>query len=1059
MRKRLGLLLSITALLWLATGATALASAQEIRVTGQVTAEESGQPLAGVQIVVEGTRIGTVTDGNGRYSILVPSGDQTLSFSYLGYRTVERDVAGPVLNVTLERDVLQLEELVVTGVGQTMRRQRLGVSIPSVAAEDLTRVPTANVVNSISGKAAGVQITSTSGDPGSASLILIRGVKTITGSSQPLFVVDGVPINNDENFLPSTVQYGEDTYLAGTPQPNRAIDINPADIESIEVLKGPAAGAVYGARASNGVILITTKSGQAGYTRATLTTSYAFDDPTTDYPLQTSYGQGNNGVNDINQIRSWGGPISGEAYDHFGELMETGGMLDTNLSLSGGSDRTTYYLSLGYNDHDGIVIGDSDYYTKYTTRLKADHRFTDELQIGGNFAYTESDGSFLQKGSNLSGILLGGLRTPPDFNNRPYKTEEGFHRSFTNPNPESLYDWWYFDNPLWTINENSNTSAVSRAFGNVSLGYTPYQWLSLNYTLGADYSADERMEVMPPGNYTWVTGFLGKADFINHQVNHTATATVERELTSMLDGTFTVGYERNSRRYSRYYVEGLDFVVPYLRQLDNTVNRTPNEYEERINSESFYGAAVLDWADQVFVTGALRNDGYSTFGNDQERHWYPKASAAWEFTRSLNLGESFLSYGKLRAAYGVAGNEPPPYATLAVYDADDLAEGWNPLLYSIYGGIGSLRTGTTKEQPAIEPERTKEWEIGADLSLFSDRLGLGLTYYNARTEDAILFNPLAPTTGYFSQLENAATFENKGFEATATLRVVNSPDLRWELGGNFSANENDVVSFGDPNIEHISMGGFSGVVVYAAKGAGIGVFRGQEFWTCGNANDPDNNAPAEIAGACSGQASDAYYIDESGFPVVDPNVRVVGNPNPDWTAGINTSLTLWRNLRISGLLDMQMGHEMWNGTRGALYSYGTHGDTEIRGLQSTWGDFKGVPVVGPGASEVVTIGQNWFNGLGSGFGPVSSQHVEDASFVKLREIAVSYSLPAEIASKLMMSGIELRAAGRNLVTWTDYTGLDPESNLTGTLGDGLRGYDYFNNPQIRQFMFSVSLSR
>jgi TonB-linked SusC/RagA family outer membrane protein len=1055
---------------WLVVGILLLVpmwlAAQEVRVAGQVTVEESGQPLAGVQVSVKGTTIGTLTDARGNYSLRIPPGPQALVFTFIGYRTVERDVTGDLLNVALERDVLELERLVVTGVGQQIQRQRLGVAIASISGEETNRVPTPNVVTAMAGKAPGVQITATSGDPGAASLVLIRGVKTITGSSQPLIVVDGVPVTNEENFLPSSVQYGEATYLAGTPAPNRAIDINPADIESIEVLRGPAAGAVYGARAANGVILITTKRGMAGFTRTTLTTSMALDQPSKTYPLQRRYGQGMGGVScssfdvcGFGILRSWGGPITGPSYDHFQDIMETGRMADMNLSIAGGSDRTTYYLSVGVNDHDGYVVGSSDTFKRYSARLKGSHQLAEAVRISGNFAYTESDGNFVQKGSNLSGIMLGGLRTPPDFNNRPYKTSEGFQRSYTNPNPESLYDWWFFDNPLWTIYENQNSSQVSRAFGNTTLEYQPFPWLNLNYTLGIDYSADERMEVMPPGNYTWVEGFLGKADFISHQVNHTALATVERDLSETVAGSFTMGYERNARRYSRYYVEGLNFVVPYLRQLDNTVTRTPDEYRERINAESFYGQAVLDVGRQVFLTGAVRNDGFSTFGSNQKRHWYPKASAAWEFTRTFGIEEHpVLSYGKLRAAYGVAGNEPPAYATLAVYSGADLAEGWNPLLRSIYGGMGSLVTGTTKEQPDIRPEQTKEFEVGADLSLFRQRLGLGVTYYNARTEDAILFSPLPPSTGYFSQLENAATFENKGWEVTGTLRVLETPTVSWEIGANYTANRNNVVSFGDPNIEFISMGGFSGVVVYAVKGEGIGVFRGQEFWTCGNALDPQWNAPSAIRDACQGAPAGAYYIGADGFPVMDPNVRVIGDPNPDWMGGLSTNVTLWRNLRVSGLLDMQMGHDMWNGTKGALYSYGTHADTEVRGLQSTWGAYQGVPTVGPGANQTVAIDQAWFMGLGSGFGPNSAQFVEDAGFIKLREIAVSYSVPDRLASRLAMSGIELRAAGRNLYTWTDYTGLDPETNLTGTLG-ALRGYDYFNNPQLRQWMFSVSLTR
>jgi hypothetical protein len=276
------------------------------------------------------------------------------------------------------------------------------------------------------------------------------------------------------------------------------------------------------------------------------------------------------------------------------------------------------------------------------------------------------------------------------------------------------------------------------------------------------------------------------------------------------------------------------------------------------------------------------------------------------------------------------------------------------------------------------------------------------------------------------------------------------------VGGNFSRNKNEVVDFGDPNVEFISMGGFSGAAAYAVKGAGIGVYRGQDFVRCGK---DLGHLSAAIQQACASAPAGAYYIAENGFPVVDPELYVIGDPNPDWTAGLNSRLTLGPNLRLFGLLEFQQGHELWNGTRGALYSYGTHQDTEIRGLRSTWGDFKGVTTVGPGATRVVEIGQNWFHlGNGSGFGPVGAQFIEDASWIKLREVALDYVVPQEIVERLEMTGISLRVAGRNLVTWTDYTGLDPETSLTGTLG-GIRGYDYFNNPQSRQWIFTLSLTR
>ncbi|HEX2189750.1 MAG TPA: SusC/RagA family TonB-linked outer membrane protein [Longimicrobiaceae bacterium] len=1064
-------------------------------VSGRVT-RDAGAPVASANVRIPSLNVGAVTGEDGSYRLTVPAsriraGQQVqVVASQVGLQQQSRTVtlspgASLTQNFELAADPLQLEGLVVTGLGITTTRERLGTSIASVSGENLTQVQATNVVSALAGKAAGVQVLTASGEPGAPTAIRIRGVNTLQNMGVgPLFVVDGVPVNTQENVLPASVRSVGGTSanpvtLSGTIASNRIADINPNDIESVEILKGAAAAAIYGARAAQGVILITTKRGRAGETKVSLTQTVTTDEVISEYPLQRTFAAGTNGVTS-NNLRSWGAPITGQAYDHFGELFESGRILETNLTVSGGTDRTTYFLSLGRFDHDGIVVGENDFFDRNTARLRASHMLGSQLTISGNFAYSQSDAGYIQTGSNVSGLLLGGLRTPPSFNNcsnengdRCYLTKEGYQRFYTKPNPTTLNDVGTFDNPFWVINENTSTSEVARAFGNVALDYSPADWLKLNYTLGNDYSTDERLEVFPTGNAVQANGWLGDATITFQQLNQDASATFTHDLSAALGGSLTVGWNRNARDFRRTFVEGATFIAPGVYQLDNTVDRTPDNYEYKIRSESFFGQLQTNLFDQLFLTAALRNDGFSTFGESQRRHWYPKASVAWTLSETLGLEERMpvLSSAKVRAAWGQAGNEPPVYGTIGGYTFADIADaGWGTFIRPTTGGQGGAYRGAARPQPDLGPERTTELEAGLDLAFMDNRASLGVTYYDAQTEDAILQVPLARSTGYFQQLRNSAEISNKGWEVNLDLRPVERRNFSWEIGGNWAKNDNEVLTLGDSATEFIGLaGGFTSASGAAVVGYPVGVLRGTDFARCGRGLTTLGGN--DIAAACQGQPEGALYIAANGFPILDPTLRVIAVPEADWTAGLRSSITLFSSLQISGLLDIRRGGEIWNGTAGALYSYGTHRDTEVRanctgtplvctGNEKVFGQtiFGGQAVVGPGAGRSVPIGQNWwFNGLGNNFNGPSSQFIEDAGYVKLREIAVSYSLPMSVSRRFGMSGVDLRLAGRNLKTWADYTGFDPETNLGG--GTNQQGVDYYNNPQTRQFILSVNLNR
>src|SRR5688572_4597961 len=462
---------------------------QGATVTGKVTGE-GGNPVAFASVVLGGMGLGASTREDGVFSITVPAARVTnqrvdVTVRAIGYQAATQQVtlsSGTVtVNFTLTVNPLRLGEVVVTGAGTASSIERLGAVVSTVKSEEIVKSNELNTVQALAAKAPGVVVTSSSGEPGASSFIMIRGQKSIEGTSQPIFVVDGVPVDN------STIVTTEPT--AGTQAMNRMSDLNPADIESVEILKGAAAAAIYGARAGAGVVLITTKRGQAGAPKWNYRVSYSQEEVNKDYPLQRLFGQGSGGVADTCEAPGCGltgasfGPrlaAGTPTYNHFMEMFESGHTLDNSLSLSGGTERSAFYLSLGYTSQDGFIVGPNDEYDRFTALVKGNLELNDKLRIGATVNFADTHGSFIQKGSNLSGLLLGGLRTSPEYDNRTYiDPTTGLHRSYRyqQPTATSQYDTRAYDNPYFIVNELKNTSDVGRSFGNVNIDYQPLNWL------------------------------------------------------------------------------------------------------------------------------------------------------------------------------------------------------------------------------------------------------------------------------------------------------------------------------------------------------------------------------------------------------------------------------------------------------------------------------------------------------------------------------------------------------------------------------------------------------
>jgi TonB-linked SusC/RagA family outer membrane protein len=1096
-------LITVAALLSLAGSG---AAQQPTTLTGHVNRDD-GTPVGGATVAIPALGLGTTSRPNGSYGLLLPS-DQaqgqtvTVTARAIGYKPQTVQIVlteGPnTQDFGLAANPLQLGELVVTGAGTVSEVEKLGSVRNNVDSSLITRSNETNIVTALSAKAPNVEVTSTSGDPGASSSIRIRGANTLGSTGEPLFVVDGLPIDNS-TVTTTTFDGTGFGGQQGTSSPNRASDLNPADIESVEILKGAAAGSIYGARAGQGVVLITTKRGHPGATSYSLSSSLSLNDVHRFPALQNTFGHGDadsvgiptadpcvpggevdcEGTGD-----SWGPALAPgtPTFDHTGEMFRTGVMTDNNLTISGGNDRTLFYLSGSYTNQNGTFVGPQNSYKRYSFRLKGSHRVRDNFTIGGNVAYSNTDGRFIQKGSNFSGVLLGAWRSPPEFDNRVYlDPTTGMHRSYRFPNPSasSFGSSRGYDNPFFTANVPVSTAIADRVFGNVSLEYVPLGWLRFNYTLGVDYSGDDRLQGQPQtsSNIPDPLGQVVKVNLVTQQVDHNLTGTATYKLSPSLGGSLTLGQNLNTRSLRQIGGVGNALLAPEPFSLTNTASQLPPiDNETKVRIEGYFGQGTLDISDQLFLKAGLRYDGASTFARDNLRSWYPSASAAWEFTKQTGDFGGNLTYGKLRAAYGEVGTQPNPYLTVFTFlSGGSFQDGWGGNLTASQNGFGGLFSDTTRATQ-LKPERTRELELGADLGLFHDIADLSFTWYHRKSKDIILTLPVAASTGFVNAATNGAEIRNAGTEWALNIRPITKRDFSWDLGFLFGTNRNRVVSLA--GAQFINYGGVGGFAISTAEvGQPVGAFRDYDYIRCGRGITILDAASTEVnvddlcgAAANSQKAlfiNDGTYANTggdagagAGYPLLEPDSRILGDPNPKWTGSIRSGLRFGK-ISVSGLLDIRHGGVVYNGTRGALNAIGTSKESaDLRGKSVVFGqDFMAGAVAGPGVGTAAVLDQNWFQNYYSTFTFLGQPFYESGSFVKLREVSLGYTFTGGFVSRgLGLSSMDVRVAGRNLAVWTPYTGADPETNLSGA-DTGARGVDWFNNPQTRSFVFSVTLNR
>ncbi|MEM6842961.1 MAG: SusC/RagA family TonB-linked outer membrane protein [Bacteroidota bacterium] len=1082
--------------------------AQERTISGKITSVDKGDALPGVNVVVKGTTNGTISDIDGNYRLNVGEDAETLVFSFIGLVTKEVAIGNQsTLNVELSDDTKQLSEVVVTALGFEEDADARGLAFSKVEGESIARSGENTLINSLSGKAAGVQIARSSGDPGAASYIQIRGQNTITGESQPLIVVDGIPISNTVGAPNADIgNSGENT--GGVRQQSRMNDINPADIESLQILKGASAAALWGSRAANGVILITTKKGRdAGKLDITFRSTVSLDEVNVLHPLQNKFGQGQGGIYSPTSSRSFGDRISdrpggpdeqitdpnaagyagfyeardgdryyaipsGSADDPNGgknsretfndaredQVFQTGYFVDNYLSMSGGNENGNFLLSLGHMTQEGIYRGVSDY-DRSTIRLNANRKFGDIVRVSSNATYARTISNRIQTGSNLNGLYLGMLRAAPDFNGEDYignyfASPEAApilnrHRSYRryladNPNP-------IYNNPLWTINELQNSTVVNRFIMSAEIGIKPVNWFEFIARGGADAYEDQRITYFPVHSAGANSGGRNE-EFIfgETQLNFDAIGRFSFALSPDISSSVNLGWNINQRNYNRVGGIMQNFLIPDgPLNFSNSVgaDRFPEDTETIIRSTRTYATANFGFYDQLFINATGAMESASSFGEDKT-FFYPSADLAWQFTQLMN-NSSFLSFGKLRAGYGQVGVQPDPHRTGTDFVAVDntLFGSWGAILSGVGYGNGAFVQGEQQGDPNLRPEIKTEWEIGTDLRFFNDRLRTGFTYYQNEINDLLLEVAVAPSVGFEESYTNAGSMENRGWEVDLGYNVFSNQNWSIDLFANANQNINEITSLGGSEGDVITLGGFSTLTSSVAK-----------------VGEP---LSALFGGVYLRNADGSLDLDENNFPQVAPDFDVIGDPNPVWRGGMGGTIS-WKNLSLYALFETFQGSSFAPNTKSVLYNFGKHADTgnevvvpagglvnyageTIAAGQTVRGniqDFGGGPVL---------LDEAWYTTLGQGFSNLQEQFIVDGSWTRLREVSLSYSLNSQkFREKTKLQSIDFSLRGRNLILWTDVVGIDPETSLDGATV--ARGQDYFNNPGTRSYIFSISIN-
>ncbi|MFD1144203.1 SusC/RagA family TonB-linked outer membrane protein [Larkinella insperata] len=1014
------------------------ALAQDRTVTGKVTSADDGSALPGVSIQLKGTSRGTTTDSEGNYSLTNVPASARLVFSFIGTATQEIEAGNQTtINVQLKSDASQLTEVVVTAQGIERDRRSLGYSTQDVRGEAIAQRSEPNVLNALQGKLAGVNITSSSGAPGASTNINIRGITSFNGSNQPLIVVDGIIFSNDLNQSENT--------LFGSQPANRLSDINPESIESINVLKGPAAAVLYGSRASAGAIVITTKTGRnmKGKTEVTVNSSFNVQNVYGLANLQNEYGQGtqNNYVN--NTANSWGprfgGPITqvvntqGEtvpyqAYpNNVRDFYRQGSILQNSFNIASGDERRNFILAVGNTAQQGVIPNTR--FNRTNVQVGGESRLNNGIKVNGTVTYVQT----VQRGvpGGNGGSAFGQLTRIPrsyDLVGRPYADEQG----------NSIYYSLTQNHPLWSAYNETLQGQVDRVFGNIQIGYDVTKWLNISYRATADTYTDRRKFVAAIGAARSPAGEIREDIFFRSELNGDLIITAQKDNLFLegLNATLLLGNNLNQRKTQNPTIVSQQLTIPGFYNVSNgSVFSSSTESSTMRRLAGYYGQLSLAYQNYLFLELTGRVDQSSTLPKANNTYFYPSAAVSFVPTDAFKLNSDVLSYAKVRASIARVGRDADPYLLNTLYVPASYGNNSASLTFPItVGGAPLLGFGINNQigNNNLTPEFIRSYEFGLNLGLFRNRASIDFAYFDSRSTNQIFNASVSNSSGYDTRTVNVGSMRNRGIELvlnTTPVRLANG--FKWDLVLNFTRIRNKVEEIA-PGVTQ------SPITGDAFIGINPSIVLGQPYGV--------------IVGTANARSPQGEYLINPNTGLFVPGIagQVIANPNPNWTAGLTNTFG-YKGLSLSVLVDTRQG--------GQLYSFGAidlrgQGHLEVTGID------RDQPRVLPGVIEVTNTdgsksyvpnniqvsAQTYWANLG---GLASEAAVFDATVYRLREVALTYSLPTRLIGKTPFGGISVGISGRNLYYFAPNYYMDPEVNTQGA--GNIQGLDLNGAPNTRNY--------
>ena len=1016
-------------------------------ITGKVT-DEKGNPLPNASVIVKGTTTGTVTKEDGTYSLSLPAGAKSLIISTVDMDPVEKQIGdGDVFDVVLRPQDRIMSEVVVTAFGIRKSKKELGYGVTQLNNAELTQGHTTNITNALAAKVPGVRVSG-SGGSFTGSGILIRGYTTFTGSNQPLFVVDGIPIDNGGGGSP---------LQNGPSVSNRAIDLNQEDIESISVLKGPSAAVLYGSRASNGVILITTKKGKQGQMNAIQFSSNYAIETVNRYPeYQNAYAQGNNGVFSGVAATSWGPLITGQIVNQYNpvtnavdlpkplqafpnnvqDIFQDGYNWQNNIAFSGGTDRSTFRLSYGYLKNEGVL--ENNVLHRHNFSLNVSSRVNNYLNVTASANYSNNRSTRTQQGNQLSNPLFRGWMTPRSYDlvGVPFEDALGNQRY---PLGE--------DHPMWTIKHNRYNDEINRLIGNVGLNFKLLKWLQADYKLGTDVYSTFRHGYdqigARGGANTSANGVGGIREVRSNyrSLNSNGFLTAIKKI-SDFSGVVIVGTEFQQVYSNAAQLDGKGIIVRDFEQLSNTTTYSPapSHGSSKTRWLGLYGDININYKAIASVNVTLRNDWASTFKIGNNSYLYSGFGASVNITELFpSLKGNIIDNVKLRgnvATVGKAGDFI--YATDSYFGGAGAADGFGPTITFPFNGIQGFELNNAAGNPELGPEFTTNKEIALELAFFKNRLNIEATHYWQDSRDLIFSVPVSAVSGITSVTKNAGSLSNIGFEFLVSATPIRSPSVTWKIDVTFSDFKSKVEKL-DVGVTNIFLGGFVTPNIRLVEGDEYGQIYG-------NAYQRDSKTGKIIVGA-------------NGLPLITSGVQKIGNPNPDYIMGITNTLSL-KGFTFTALFDYKRGGDLYSRNIADIQRNGVGKETAEFARFDGSGNptkpylFDAVYASGQPNTTYVSA-QDYFGN--SGKYAAAEGYIYNTTWYRIREASLAYLFPTNLLKKTPFSVAEFAVFGRNLwLDAPDYPHLDPEQNALGI--SNAQGLEFNALPQTRSMGVSLRLT-